>query len=215
MKDVQCFNIDTTDAGMTNSPVTGATVSQPLNIAPGLPTSIPPHQITSLKRDSPTQSEEGHHDPIEQLLKRPRLEGPQLDLTTDIPIEPVMDGTEVVTVQMDIDEDEDEDEDVVEVGPDGLRLVKDCISSLFGEEGEGEGEGEGGKGRYCKLCMSVLYLCASVCVFSFSTFYFSARRDMGYRADPPKPFVNATDDELQEHCMTEHAEAWEDLRNSV
>ena len=147
MKDVQCFNINTTDAGMTNSPVTGVTVPQLLNIAPGLPTSIPPHQITSLKRDSPTQSEEGHHDPIEQLQKRPRLEGPQLDLTTDIPIDPVMDGTEVVTVQMDIDEDEDED--VVEVGPDGLRLVKDCISSLFGEEGEGEG----GEGRYCKLCM--------------------------------------------------------------
>lgn len=60
-------------------------------------------------------------------------------------MEPIADGTED-TVQMEIDKDE-----VVEVGPDGLRLVNDCISDLFGEEGEGEE----GKGRYCKLCMSV------------------------------------------------------------
>ena len=38
---------------------------------------------------------------------------------------------------------------------------------------------------------------------------------MGYRTNSPKPFVNASNDELQEHCMTEHAEAWDTLRQTV
>jgi len=198
---VQNFNTNTTSAGTSISPVRGPVVSQPANLALGLRISTPLHQIQSLKRDSPTQSE-GHYDTIEQLQKRPRLEGPHIELATNIPIEPVADDTED-TIQMDIEEDED----FIEVGPDGLRLVNDCIFDLFGEED--------GEGRYCKLCMSVSYLRLSVCSFSFSNFYFSARCDMGYHVDPLKPFVNATNDELLEHCMTEHAEAWDALRHSV
>jgi hypothetical protein len=198
VKDVQGFETSTSGVGTSISPV----ASQPVNVALGLSASVP-HRVNSLKRDSPIESE-SHHDVTEQLQKRPRLESSQLELKTNSSIEPIADGTED-TFQMDIDKDE-----VVEVGPDGLRLVNDCISDLFGEEGEGEG-----KGRYCKLCMSVLYLHLSVCLFSFSTFYFSVRRTMGYLTDSPKPFVNATNDELQEHGMTEHAEAWDTLRQNV
>ena len=140
VKDVQGFNTNSPGAE-TNPPVKSLTASQPVNNAPGLPA---PYQTNSLKRESPTESE-GHQYLMEQLQKKPRLEGSQLEPTTNTPIEPAADDTEN-TVQMDIDEDED-----IEVGPDGLRLVKDCISDLFGEEDEGEGEG-----RYCKLCMSVL-----------------------------------------------------------
>lgn len=204
MIDVQGFETNISSVGESISPVASPVASQPVNAALGLSASIPPDQVNSLKRDSPTESE-SHHDVTEQLQKRPRLESPQLELKTSPSIEPIADDTED-TDQMDIDKDE-----VVEVGPDGLRLVNDCISDLFGEEGEGEE----GKGRYCKLCMSVLYLHPSVCLFSFSTFYFSVRRTMGYLTDPPKPFVNATNDELQEHCVTEHAEAWDTLRQTV
>ncbi|KAF8812310.1 hypothetical protein BYT27DRAFT_6413485 [Phlegmacium glaucopus] len=173
---IQSFNTNATNTGTS---ISAPVVSQPVNVALGLPVSIPLHQVQSLKRGTPTQSE-GHHD--EQLQKRPRLEGSQLELTTNIPIEFVADGTED-TIQMDVEEDDE----VIEVGPDGLRLVEDCIFDLFGEEG--------GEGRNCKLCI--------------------ARRDMGYHVEPLKPFVNATNDELLEHCVTEHAEAWDTLRHSV
>ena len=196
VKDVQGFETNTSSVGTSISPV----ASQPVNVALDVSASIASHQVNSLKRESPAEFE-CHRDVTEQLQKRPRLESPELELTS---IEPIADGTED-TDQMDIDKD-----DVVEVGPDGLRLVNDCISDLFGEEGEGEE----GKGRYCKLCMSVLNLHLSVCLFS-STFYISVRRTMGYLTDSPKPFVNATNDELQEHCMTEHAEAWDTLRQTV
>ena len=131
-KDVQSFDTDTTSAETSISPV---------DIALGHPAFIP-HHINSLKRDSSTRSED-NHNPAEQLQKKLRLEEPQLELTT---IEPIADGMADGT-QMDIDEDDD----IVEVGPDGLRLVKDCISDLFGEESDSERE------RYCKLCMSVLF----------------------------------------------------------
>ena len=128
-----------------------------MNTAIGLPASIPPQQMNSLKRDSPAGSED-HHELTERLQKRPRLEAPRLQLTiTNTPIEPVANSTEN-NVQTDID---DEDEPI-EVGPDGLRLLEDCISDLFGDEG---GNGEG---RYCKLCMSVLY--PSVCLFDLLNF---------------------------------------------
>lgn len=191
--DVQSFNTNTSSAG-TFLPVTSSTASQPVNIALG-----PPQQVNSLKRDSPNGSE-NPHTTMEQPQKRPRLE--KLQLTQkNTSIEPVTNDTE--NIEMDIDEDE-----VVEVGPDGLRLVNDCISDLFGEERER------GERRYCKLCMSVLYFRLSVCLF-FSILYFSARRTMGYRTESPKPFVNATNDELEEHCITEHAEAWDTLRQTV
>ena len=140
VKDLQVFETSTSSSGTSTLPV----ASQPENVALGLSTSFPPHQVNSLKRESPTEYV-GHHDVTEQLQKRARLESSQLEWKTEDSMEPIADGTED-TVQMEIDKDE-----VVEVGPDGLRLVNDCISDLFGEEGEGEE----GKGRYCKLCMSV------------------------------------------------------------
>ena len=155
VKDVQGLETTSTSSvGTSILPV----ASQPMNVALGLSPSIPLHQVNSQKRDSPTESE-GHHDVTEQLQKRPRLESSQSELKTNASIEPITEDT----FQMDIDKDE-----VVEVGPDGLRLVSDCISDLFGEEVEGEE----GKGRYCKLCMSVLCLHLSICLFSFSTFLF-------------------------------------------
>ena len=144
VKDVQGFESSTSSFGTSISPV----ASQPVNVAPGLSSSIPPHQMNSLKRESPTEFV-GHHD----VQKRARLENYQLELKTNNSMEPIADDTEDA-VQMDNDKDE-----VVEVGPDGLRLVNDCISDLFGEEAEGEE----GKGRYCKLCRSVLYLHLFVC----------------------------------------------------
>ena len=157
VKDVKVFETSTSSSGTSTLPA----ASQPENVALGLSACIPPHQVNSLKRESPTDYV-GHHDVTEQLQKRARLENSELEWKTEDTMEPIAGDTED-TVQMEIDKDE-----VVEVGPDGLRLVNDCISDLFGEEGEGVE----GKGRHCKLCMSVLYLHLSVCLILLLNYLF-------------------------------------------
>ncbi|KAF8165478.1 hypothetical protein B0H34DRAFT_671312 [Crassisporium funariophilum] len=135
----------------------------------------------SLKRNSMTLLESSSNS-TEEPQKKARLDEPNPESTG---------GAVAVAsenaMQVDAVEDNESDEEEVEVGPDGLRLVKDCIAGLFGEE-------EGGI-RNCKLC--------------------AVRHDRGYLPEPPKPFVNATEDQLVDHCVKEHAEAWEALRNDV
>lgn len=44
---------------------------------------------------------------------------------------------------------------------------------------------------------------------------FSARFEMGFTTERPQPFVRATNQELIQHCSTEHHDAWTALRSSV
>ncbi|KAF9534776.1 hypothetical protein CPB83DRAFT_214493 [Crepidotus variabilis] len=76
-----------------------------------------------------------------------------------------------------------EEEDMeyeVEVGPDGLRLVRDCLEEIFRTP-------EGG-GRVCGLCL--------------------LRQQRNPNIEPPMPFINASDDDLEMHCLSEHEKAW-------
>ncbi|RXW21966.1 hypothetical protein EST38_g3911 [Candolleomyces aberdarensis] len=85
------------------------------------------------------------------------------------------------------EEDEDEDEEDIAVGPDGLRLISDCLANLF--------EADGAGGRTCRLCKT--------------------RHARGLIAAAPAPFVNAPDEALVEHCTAEHEQVWNELRHDV
>lgn len=39
------------------------------------------------------------------------------------------------------------------------------------------------------------------------------RHTHGYQEEPPVQFVNPSDQELEDHCVTEHEAAWSNLRN--
>ena len=50
---------------------------------------------------------------------------------------------------------------------------------------------------------------------TYTNGHFSARFEMGFTPDRPRLFVGATNQELIEHCSTEHHDAWQQLRSSV
>lgn len=116
-------------------------------------------------------------DHIEGFLKKPRLEIIE-DET----------GNDLVSTTMEEAVESDDDE-IIEVGPDGLRVVSDCLESLLIQNGENDAV------RTCRLC--------------------DARFRMGYVTVAREPFVNATEDELVLHFTSEHAEAWHALRTEV
>ena len=127
--------------------------SEPLSA----PTPVPP-PAASLKRDS--ISDEGVAELTEEPNKKPRLEqsclepspidsaagpspAPLLEPPTEVP-------TPVSSVQeaMEVDgggEQEGSEDEMIEIGPDGLRLVKDCLEEIFHEPKE---DGS----VICKLC---------------------------------------------------------------
>ncbi|CAA7259635.1 unnamed protein product [Cyclocybe aegerita] len=195
-------------------------------VAPLVPAVVPsdPPPVVSLKRDSISMAD--GHGREEEAQKKPRLESPvsQPELVqpapshaepqTSIPppsspaavppassppppaSSPVPAPAEAAQVTTDLPppaqdddqemEDEEEGEGLVEVGPDGLRLVKDCLEDLFDEDEELPGH------RTCRLC--------------------SVRHRKGLISEPPTAFVNATDEELEAHCLAEHDQVWEVLR---
>jgi len=87
------------------------------------------------------------------------------------------------------EENEDEDDTPIEVGPDGLRTENSCLSVLFAADENNEGL------KTCALCQG--------------------RYDLGAVEGPPKPFEGASETELVQHCINEHYDAWDALRNDV
>ncbi|KAG6821632.1 hypothetical protein H0H93_000141 [Arthromyces matolae] len=87
------------------------------------------------------------------------------------------------------EEEEDSEEEEIRVGPDGLRLVEDCLPALIEDDEESE------ELKTCKLC--------------------TARFTLGYTTEEPKPFRNATTEELIQHCVDEHRSAWDTLRKGT
>ncbi|TFK43667.1 hypothetical protein BDQ12DRAFT_190495 [Crucibulum laeve] len=87
-----------------------------------------------------------------------------------------------------VDEEDEEDEEEIVLGPDGLRLVNDCLELLFEEDAENE------EIKTCQLCQ--------------------ARYVQKVLLDPPKPYVSASEDELVQHCLEEHEEVWNSLRKN-
>jgi hypothetical protein len=121
------------------------------------PTPVPP-PAASLKRDS--ISDQGVAELTEEPNKKPRLEhsllepspidstaGPSLAPLLEPPTEaptPVSEVQEAMKVDGG-DEHEGSEDEMIEVGPDGLRLVKDCLEEIFHEPKE---DGS----VICKLC---------------------------------------------------------------
>lgn len=134
-------------------------------------------------------------DHIEGSLKKPRLEIIK-DETGNDPVSTTMEEVE-----------ESDDDEAIEVGPDGLRVVSDCLESLLIRNEENDAV------RTCRLCELVVP--HSSPSFVDLTTVFSARHRMGYLTVVREPFVNATEDELVLHFTSEHAEAWHALRTEV
>ncbi|KAJ6515574.1 hypothetical protein C8R45DRAFT_212567 [Mycena sanguinolenta] len=100
------------------------------------------------------------------------------------------------TVKMEVDEDaggdgadEEEEEEDVEVGPDGLRTVRDCVATIFDAD----------RNYICQFCES------------------RHKSDLaeGRPSEPPPEMPNATLEELVTHCEQEHDYVWNILRRSV
>ncbi|KAJ7129377.1 hypothetical protein C8R44DRAFT_76600 [Mycena epipterygia] len=95
---------------------------------------------------------------------------------------------------MDVDTDESEDDEDddgqdIEIGPDGLRTVADCVSVVFDSD----------EGLVCRFCMAR---------------YNADARD-GVASEEPQGLVGATTEELAAHCEAEHGYAWGMLRSNV
>lgn len=97
-----------------------------------------------------------------------------------------------------------EEDEPKQFGPDGLRLEEDCLSTLMEHDPENEGV------VYCQLCQ--LVSCALPSNGLISGLFGSARYELGYATERPKPFENPTQDELVQHCLAEHFAGWEALR---
>jgi len=134
-------------------------------------------------------------DHTEDSLKKPRLEIIKNET-----------GNDLVSTTMEEAVESDNDE-VIEVGPDGLRVVSDCLESLLIRNAENDAV------RTCRLC-ELVFPHSSPSFVNLTT-VFSARLRMGYLIVAREPFVNATEDELVLHFTSEHAEAWHALRTEV
>ncbi|KAF8076480.1 hypothetical protein FPV67DRAFT_1664741 [Lyophyllum atratum] len=142
--------------------------------------SFPAPEQESLKRASSAVStaDEG------QQHKKQRLEGQEQP--GDVAQHPTGMDQDVTHVHRN-DDEESEDGDI-EIGPDGLRTVEDCISALMDDDEEND------ELQTCQLCV--------------------VRFKRGYMNEP-KPFLRATTDELVQHFTSEHSDAWETIRRSV
>jgi hypothetical protein len=104
-------------------------------------------------------------------------------------------------------EDEDEDEEDIAVGPDGLRLISDCLASLFETNEAG--------GRTCRLCKYVIFCFHSLRRCTDGREITRTRHTRGLISEAPAPFVNAPDEMLVQHCTSEHEQVWNELRHDV
>ena len=195
------------------------------------PPSPPPSAVaegnvtsTSQKRGSISIAE--YDELVNEPQKRPRLQSPTSEMTmlepgpepspspsppppstarASVPpaetaaAEPPQDAMEV-----DAQDDEEEEEEEEELGPDGLRLVKNCLPELFDEN-------EDGTTRTCKICQLVLL----ILLLNPPTDPFAVVRynyEQGNLPTPCPPFVDAADETLEAHAITTHAGAWEMVR---
>ncbi|KAG5648990.1 hypothetical protein DXG03_000339 [Asterophora parasitica] len=161
------------------SPDEPTEATTPMDVTPGDASaiSIAPHGQGSLKRPgSALSSTEEYHESKKQRLIE--------DVAA--PIEPKTEPDLDVVAKCEEQADEEgSEEGDTELGPDGLRLVEDCLAALIDDDEENE------EIQTCKLCMA---------------------RFIRGLASEPKPFLRATTEQLVEHCSTEHRVAWESLR---
>ncbi|KAG6869265.1 hypothetical protein C0993_000018 [Termitomyces sp. T159_Od127] len=179
-------NIPRDDMHESASPVALSEAVTPMNStidAPSPVTIVSTPPIESLKRPSLSISN------VEELPtpKKPRLEE-QGDVDGSVELVGDIVETPVSSAEEDPEDSEDDEDEEIRIGPDGLRLVEDCLPALI------EDDEENVEMKICKLCI--------------------ARFRLGYTAEP-KPFINATTEELVQHCVSEHQSAWERLRNTV
>ncbi|KAK7000998.1 hypothetical protein R3P38DRAFT_3613112 [Favolaschia claudopus] len=124
--------------------------------------------------------------------------------SVDVDVPPVKEENQSPIVKMEVDEsgaggDDDEDDeeeeeggneiDYIELGPDGLRTVEDCIAAIFTP-----------KNNY-------------VCRFCESRYDTDLRN--GIQSEPPIAMPSATVAERAAHCVEEHEFVWNIMRTNV
>ncbi|KAJ7490285.1 hypothetical protein B0H11DRAFT_1018757 [Mycena galericulata] len=96
-------------------------------------------------------------------------------------------GDDAAAMDEDEGEDEDEDEDgFIEIGPDGLRTVQDCLGVIF----------PANNGFVCRFCIAG---------------YEKDQRE-GVESEEPTGMGGASVAEQEAHCTAEHSMAWKMLR---
>ncbi|KAF5322360.1 hypothetical protein D9619_000493 [Psilocybe cf. subviscida] len=152
------------------SPELPVEVKQPIN---------PP--VTPAQSQSPQPSK-----PVEQLSKQeivPEAEGMAVDFE-----QPNKPDSAEASMEEDATEkagkDDDDDGEIVQVGPDGLRLVSDCLDELFGTDRTGT--------FICKFCV--------------------VRHKMNLMSGPPVIYESPSDEALAQHLMADHKAAWDRAR---
>ncbi|KAJ6628919.1 hypothetical protein B0H10DRAFT_1777466 [Mycena sp. CBHHK59/15] len=93
-----------------------------------------------------------------------------------------------VIANQDDDDDDDLEDHLIEIGPDGLRTVSDCVAAVFDPDEENP--------------------CALICAFC-------VHRHTTQGGESPDRFIGATIEGLAAHCMEEHETAWGLLRANV
>ncbi|KAJ6490298.1 hypothetical protein C8R47DRAFT_1124134 [Mycena vitilis] len=94
-----------------------------------------------------------------------------------------------------LEDDDDEDEDgnevgYIEVGPDGLRTVRDCVAAVFDPDEDPD---------VCRFCKA----------------RYDADTGNGVPSAPPPRMAGASLEQRAEHCQTEHEFAWDLLRRNT
>ncbi|KAK7061988.1 hypothetical protein R3P38DRAFT_2832734 [Favolaschia claudopus] len=123
--------------------------------------------------------------------------------SVDVDVPPVKEENQSPIVKMEVDEsgageddgDDDEEEeggneiDYIELGPDGLRTVEDCIAAIFTP-----------KNNYvCRFCES----------------RYNTDLSNGIQSEPPIAMPSATVAERAAHCVEEHEFVWNIMRTNV
>ncbi|KAJ7167489.1 hypothetical protein C8R46DRAFT_251036 [Mycena filopes] len=139
-----------------------------------------------LKRASPTADEE------DEARKRARVEEPVVKTETEAEVKMEVDDSLGGAGQgggAAGEEDEEEEDGFIEVGPDGLRTVRDCVDAVFDAD----------EGYVCLFCKA----------------RYDADALKGVESAAPQGMGGASMEELAQHCEVEHAFAWNLLRTNV
>ncbi|CCM00670.1 uncharacterized protein FIBRA_02709 [Fibroporia radiculosa] len=89
-------------------------------------------------------------------------------------------------------------------------ILQDCVEAGFDDDEEDETSGK----RWCRMCRYVQVIMYPH-TFIFETIEYRSRHLTGVVEEAPEPFVNASVEELVQHCEREHPKGWESLKQSI
>ncbi|KAJ7639114.1 hypothetical protein FB45DRAFT_420879 [Roridomyces roridus] len=164
-------------------------------ITPPPTTTAPPAVVEpeSLKRVSPDVDNGDSRKRMRMSESEEAVKEPVVKMEEMNPTPPA--GSDEDEDDLDDDEEEGDDDDdesglgFIEVGPDGLRTVKDCLSAIFPRD----------NGFVCMFCAA----------------RYKDDLEKGEESEAPMGMGDSTMEEQEAHCLAEHDHAWELLRSNT